>query len=108
MQVGTVVEVWRYPVKSLPGERLEEPVRVDPAGIEGDRVAAVADDASGRVLSAKTVPELLSSSTTWDDAELSRFLGRAVHRVVPTPGERAAFDMDVDPDDPSAGVLELR
>ena len=108
MRIGTVAEVWRYPVKSLPGERLHQRVEVSPHGIEGDRCRAVVDEATGKVLSAKTVPTLLSASTDWDGAALSRFLGRTVRLADPVAGEPSVFDMDVDPDDETAGVVELR
>src|SRR4051812_34504754 len=98
MHVGTVVELWRYPVKSLPGERLTGPTAVDERGIEGDRTHAALDPATGKVLSAKTVPALLSAERTWDDARLSEHLGRPVRLVTPTEGERHVFDMDVDED----------
>ena len=107
MRVGTITEVWRYPVKSLPGERLHHRVAVGPAGVEGDRRHAVVDEVTGKVLSAKTVPQLLSASTEWDAAALSSFLGRSVHLADPVPGEQAVFDMDVDPER-SGEVVELR
>ena len=107
MQVGTVAELWRYPVKSLPGERLQHRVPVAPTGIEGDRRRAVVDEVTGKVLSAKTVPQLLSASTEWDAPALSAFLGRAVRLVEPVAGEPAVFDMDVDPED-ATEVVELR
>ena len=37
-----VLELWRYPVKSLLGERLDS-VRVTPDGFEGDRRFAIYD-----------------------------------------------------------------
>lgn len=51
-------ELWRYPVKSLRGEPLQEVV-VGPLGVEGDRQRAVVDRASGVSLSAKRHGELL-------------------------------------------------
>jgi uncharacterized protein YcbX len=39
---GHVAELWRYPVKSLVGERLDAAV-VGPRGVEGDRLWAVRD-----------------------------------------------------------------
>lgn len=108
MRIGTVAEVWRYPVKSLPGERLEQRVAVGPAGIEGDRCRAVVDEATGKVLSAKTVPQLLSASPEWDAAQLSEVVGRTVRLADPVAGEPSVFDMDVDPEDPATGVVELR
>ena len=108
MQVGTIAEVWRYPVKSLPGERLHQRVAVGPDGVDGDRRRAVVDEATGKVLSAKTVPALLLSATDWDAATLSSFLGRTVRLADPIAGEPSTFDMDLDPEDADAGVVELR
>lgn len=49
---AVVEEIWRYPVKSLRGERLRE-VRVDGRGLLGDRLWAVRDPDSGRLGSGK-------------------------------------------------------
>jgi hypothetical protein len=88
-----VVELWRYPVKSLQGELLDEAV-ITPTGIEGDRAFALFDVDSGVGLTARRVPELLygraradgddvavelpDGSAVIDDELLSRWLGRAV------------------------------
>jgi len=58
MQVGTVKELWRYPVKSLGGEHLGA-ARVSKHGLVGDRVWAFVDAASGEIRSAKQIPRLL-------------------------------------------------
>jgi uncharacterized protein YcbX len=52
-----VAELWRYPVKSLRGEALEE-ARITDAGIEGDRLVH-AVRTNGRVLTARTHHKLL-------------------------------------------------
>jgi uncharacterized protein YcbX len=52
-----VAELWRYPVKSLAGERLEA-AELTAAGIPGDRVVQVRDDRD-RILTARTHPRLL-------------------------------------------------
>jgi MOSC domain-containing protein len=57
MAVMRVAELWRYPVKSLGGERLDR-VEVTRNGVAGDRVVHVRD-ARGRVLTARTHPRLL-------------------------------------------------
>src|SRR4051794_10460888 len=49
---GTVLELWRYPVKSLLGESVAE-VEVDERGFAGDRLFAVTD-AAGKLGSGKT------------------------------------------------------
>jgi MOSC N-terminal beta barrel domain len=46
-----VIEIWRYPVKSLAGERLDA-VRVDARGLEGDRLWALVDP-DGAIASGK-------------------------------------------------------
>jgi uncharacterized protein YcbX len=49
---ATVVELWRYPVKSLLGERLKR-IEVEPRGLRGDRLFAVTDR-DGKIGSGKT------------------------------------------------------
>jgi uncharacterized protein YcbX len=56
-----VAELWRYPVKSLQGERLLS-ADVSPEGLEGDRRFAIYDVESGFGLTARRVPELLFAS----------------------------------------------
>ncbi len=53
-----VAEVWRYPVKSLGGERLDR-AEVSTNGIAGDRVVHVRNG-RGRVVTARTHPRLLA------------------------------------------------
>ena len=89
-----VRELWRYPVKSLQGERLEA-VELTQDGLEGDRRFAVYDAESGLGLTARRVPELLFASARLredggvdvtlpdgslarDDAALTAWLGRPV------------------------------
>lgn len=52
-----VAELWRYPVKSMGGERLDR-AQLTLDGIAGDRVVHVAD-ARGTTLTARTAPRLL-------------------------------------------------
>lgn len=46
-----LAEIWRYPIKSLAGERLQA-ARVDARGLEGDRLWALVD-ADGKIASGK-------------------------------------------------------
>src|SRR6478735_5338163 len=57
-----VAELWRYPVKSMAGERLEV-AELQPDGIGGDRIVQVRD-AGGRVVTARTRPRLLGHRAT--------------------------------------------
>ena len=50
--VGTVSAIWRFPVKSMQGERLDA-AEVTESGIVGDRVYALVDRETGKVVSAK-------------------------------------------------------
>lgn len=50
-------EIWRYPVKSMAGERLQE-ADLGPAGVSGDRVLQVLD-ARGRLVTSRSKPHLL-------------------------------------------------
>ena len=52
--VGAVASLWRFPVKSMGGERIEE-VELTETGFVGDRAYALIDVATGRVVSAKSV-----------------------------------------------------
>lgn len=54
-----VSEIWRYPVKSLKGERLNE-AAITKQGIPHDRQVAVIRGINGRFLTSRTRPRLLS------------------------------------------------
>jgi uncharacterized protein YcbX len=89
----SVRELWRYPVKSLQGERLSE-AEIGALGMAGDRRWALFDRDTGLGLTARRVPELLFGSArigngglevvlpdgtvTTDDRLLSDWLGRRV------------------------------
>ena len=112
--VGTVDQLWRFPVKSMQGESVPS-VELTPSGVAGDRAWALVDPSDGKVVSAKnprkwgrvlelaasfvdgadgpvvvTLPDGTSvrSDVAADDASgaLSRFLGRD---VVLTPSSAA-------------------
>jgi uncharacterized protein len=89
-----VLELWRYPVKSLQGERLHT-AEIGAEGIVGDRQWALFDQETGFGLTARRVPDLLfaaarvradggvevvlpDGTVTTDDAEISGWLGRGV------------------------------
>lgn len=59
-----VTEIWRYPVKSMAGEKLEYSP-IGPIGVDGDRVLHI-EDAIGRVVTSRTHPRLLAHRATID------------------------------------------
>jgi uncharacterized protein YcbX len=100
-----VAELWRYPVKSLQGERLDS-AELTAEGIEGDRRYAIFDLETGYGLTARRAPDLLfayagltrdgeleitlpDGSVAADDDALSRWVGRPVAlRSAGADGER--------------------
>ena len=65
--VGSVAGLWRFPVKSMRGEELEQ-AELTGQGLVGDRAYALIDVDTGNVVSAKSVrlfPDLLSCAATF-------------------------------------------
>lgn len=64
IRVGTVTELWRYPVKSMRGERLRE-MTITAEGVLGDRVYALRELTYGAIMSAKMWPWMLELRASW-------------------------------------------
>lgn len=121
MTTFSLREIWRYPVKSMAGERLET-ATLGGGGLPGDRAWAVQDRERGRLCTGKNLPALMQcaarllrdagkgaplvditlpdgASVRSDDgaidARLSEALGRAVTLLPPRPAAPSA--------DPDAG-----
>ncbi len=65
--VGSVAALWRFPVKSMLGEKLEE-VDLTDRGFVGDRAYALIDGETGKVVSAKSVrlfPDMFGCRATF-------------------------------------------
>ncbi|MBI3696935.1 MAG: MOSC domain-containing protein [Acidobacteria bacterium] len=73
--VGSVISLWRYPVKSMLGEELDA-AEITERGLAGDRAYALVDRASGKVASAK-------NPVKWGKL----FFCRAAFVEAPRPGE---------------------
>jgi len=116
--VGTIRELWRYPVKSMGGERLEA-ADVVGHGVVGDRQWAVRDEEKAVIAGAKRIPGLLlctarfveaptaegppaqvairlpdGSEVSSDDPDVHRRLSAAAGRTVTLCGPRPASDGD--------------
>jgi uncharacterized protein YcbX len=120
VEIGRIGELWRYPVKSMGGERLST-ARVAPdVGIEGDRAFAIVDLETGTVASGKHPRKwgrLLACSAAFDEARgarielpdgtrldssqhdvdtrLSAALGRAVRLAARPPRQARLEEYDV-------------
>lgn len=127
-QLGTVAQCWRYPVKSMQGATTSR-LRIGSHGVAGDRAHALVDDATERVLSAKSVPELLWASADDEairlpdgttvalhaedrDERLSVWLDRAVRLLTleqsGLPAELGlSYEMTFDPPDDDAEMFEI-
>ncbi|HWJ97351.1 MAG TPA: MOSC domain-containing protein [Acidimicrobiales bacterium] len=121
--LGTLVDCWRYPVKSLQGGRTEHLV-IGPSGVDGDRTHAVIDPGSGHLLSAKRVSALLHGSATDEritfpdgqvlrfddpaiDQVLSDWLGRTVHLADEEEAGERSYEMTFDPPNDDAEYFEI-
>jgi uncharacterized protein len=115
-----VLELWRYPVKSLQGELLSE-AEITPEGIAGDRQWALFDVDTGLGLTARRVPDLLFAAgrlrpdggvevvlpdgrVATDDVVLSEWIGRRVAlRSAAEVTERRRYESPEDDLDERAG-----
>jgi uncharacterized protein YcbX len=122
-----VVELWRHPVKSFQGERLDS-AEVVPDGVAADRSWGVLDTETGKVLTGRREPQLLlasaglgedglptttlpdGSTTTGlgaaTDAALSAWLGHPVSLVAAADVPPQPAEMFEDSLDDSSAVAE--
>ena len=112
--MNAVTQLWRYPVKSMQGERLEV-ATIGPRGIVGDRHWAVIDQATGLGLTGRRAPELLFASAALvgddvritlpdgtvaaDDDALSAWLGRPVRLAEASETSSGTFEIGLADDD---------
>lgn len=101
--IGTVKEIWRYPVSSLGGEICSEAI-VDQGGVEGDRQYALFDPESGSVAAPEKEPRwrpalFLNSATDEDGPKIGFPDGSWLHLEDPDLrgrlGRHFGFDVAV-------------
>jgi uncharacterized protein YcbX len=122
-----VLQLWRHPVKSLQGERLDVAV-LERTGLTGDRSWGIRDDATGRILTGRREPSLLLAGSRLDeagqpqitlpdgtvcsgagptvDAQLSTWLGRPVSLVEAADRPPAAAEFFADATDDTSEAIE--
>jgi uncharacterized protein len=83
--VGSIISLWRYPVKSMMGEELNA-AEVTKRGLLGDRAYALVDSSDGKVASAKNPrkwPHLFDFRATLADAPRTGVKVPPVHITLP-------------------------
>lgn len=122
-----IAELWRYPVKSLLGERLPG-LQLAADGVAGDRMWGIQDRSDGRILTARREPRLLFASsrlTAGDllvitlpggqeitgtgpgtDAALSAWLGKPVLLIAASESGAARAEFFDDPTDDASQAIE--
>ncbi|HEX5067779.1 MAG TPA: MOSC domain-containing protein [Myxococcota bacterium] len=127
-----VVSVWRYPVKSLGGERIPRAEILHTVGIPGDRGYALRDDRVGEIRGAKQIPSLLRCSARYlaepvrdatppievafpdgvtlrsDDANVSKRLSEVAGKPLTLVARRPASDADFYARKEPFGLEEMR
>ena len=94
--VGRVAELWRYPVKSMLGERRNQ-LPITPRGALGDRAWALRETATGRIASAKRFAQLLALHAQYVEEPTFAAPGRI---QISLPDGRT-----ICPDDPGASAI---
>jgi len=89
MKVGTISGLFRYPVKSMAGERLDE-LSLGPRGVPGDRAWAVRDEVLGGIRGGKRFPELMQCRAAYDGTPPTE--GSMPARITLPDGRQLAID----------------
>ena len=110
MTLGTVQQLYRYPVKSMGGEAIRQTI-LGERGIEGDRGWALRETDTGQLTGAKRIPALMQfearttgseaeialpdgSTTSTTAADVSAVLSKALGRPVVLEALRPPEDLD--------------
>lgn len=92
MQIGTIKEIWRYPVKSMAGEKLERST-VGLLGLPGDRGWATRDEATGEITRGARIPQLMQCASSYREDPTNDFIPQV--EILLCDGSRVSSD-DVD------------
>jgi len=101
--VGSVESVWRYPVKSMMGDRLSS-LPIDELGVAGDRAWAVRDEVRGGIRGAKKIGGLMRLQARYLE-EPQPGESPAPVEVISSDGQRVRSDAD-DVDERLSALLD--
>jgi uncharacterized protein len=102
-RVGSVESVWRYPAKSMMGDRFSS-LPVDDQGVVGDRAWAVRDEVRGGIRGAKKIGGLMRLRARYVEEPRSGDPPTPIE-VVSSDGQRVRSD-DADVDERLSSFLE--
>lgn len=104
--VGTVKELWRYPVKSMEGECLGE-ASIERLGLMGDRCWAIRDEDKDEISSVRKSPKLLQCSARYQKEPASGQVGSQIPQVkITLPNGSSFASDDANKDDVLSGYLD--
>jgi uncharacterized protein YcbX len=103
-EVGAIEELWRYPIKSMLGQRVAR-AAVTALGLPGDRRLALVDRESGKIASAKAPRlwrELLQCVASLEDGDSDDGRGGKADEAgavrIAVPGDKPLWSTDADVD----------
>ncbi|MXX48914.1 MAG: MOSC domain-containing protein [Chloroflexi bacterium] len=102
MSVGTVTQLWRYPVKSMAGEQLSA-AEIDQNGVAGDRGWAVREIEADVTRNAREMPKLLQFASAY--AESPSFDQRSPAVTITTPDNLQVQSADENRDQQLSEIL---
>jgi len=102
MLIGTVQQIWRYPVKSMAGEKLTD-CTVGPLGLPGDRGWAIRDEEKSEVKTGTRIPLLMQCASAYDEEPSDENIP---HVTITFPDGSTVRSDDADVNARLSGVLE--
>jgi len=95
MSVGTVTQLWRYPIKSMGGEQITA-AQIDHNGVAGDRGWAVREVEADETRSARQIPKLLQFAASYAESPSFDRRSPAVTITTPTDAQVQSADANCD------------
>jgi uncharacterized protein len=102
--IGTIQQIWRYPVKSMAGERLTD-CTVGPLGLPGDRGWAVKDEEKSEIKTGTRIPVLMQCASQYLVQPSNTHIP---HVTITFPDGSSISSNDPDVDNRLSGVLGKR
>lgn len=89
MIIGALKQIWRYPVKSMRGESLDQ-CAIGPLGIPGDRGWALRDEVTQEITNGKRIPALMQCAARYREQPTNGHIPQA--DIILADGTRLSSD----------------